>query len=334
MVKKGDVIAEFDRQYMEQRLEDYEASVAQMEVAFESGKAALAVVRKAQEQSEESARGSLQNAELDIKTTPVRSAITAERMKLALEQAQAQYELVLKESGLVELSEQSQLKTAALDVEQAQVELRRTRNNLDRLLIRAPLDGMVVHLSTVRNGEIAQIQEGDDVRPGMAFLKVVDNSSMVVEAAINQVDVERVRIGQKATVRFDAFPDLALPARVFSIGSVANARTSRREYVTEVPIKLRLDQVERRVIPDLTVSAEIVLSQEPEPTVVARRDGVFPGPAGDQGSYVYVKRPDGSWEARRVDVGMRNNTEVAIRSGLQAGEEIALERPPGAVPPN
>ena len=125
--------------------------------------------------------------------------------------------------------------------------------------------------------------------------------------------------------------DLMLPARVLSIGTVANPRASRREWVTEVPIKLRLEKVERRVIPDLTASADILVSEEPA-AVAVPVEAVFTGPEPD-GHYVFVRKADG-WEQRNVELGLRNNVSVAVRSGLRAGEEIALARPQAAAPKN
>ncbi len=74
-VKKGDIIAEFDQQYMLQRLDDYKDSVTQTEASYRKGKADLAVTRDAHNQSIKAALGTLDKAKLDIKATPVLSAI-------------------------------------------------------------------------------------------------------------------------------------------------------------------------------------------------------------------------------------------------------------------
>jgi len=325
-VKKGDLIAEFDRESMLQRLEDYEASVEQTQLAFESGLAALEVTTESREQAEEAALASLEQARLDLKAAPVLSAITAERRRLTVEESEARYGQVLKESAFGELTEESQVRTAELQVAKRKLELERTRADLNKMLIRAPIDGMLIRLSVFRNGELAPVAEGDSVRGGMPFLRVVDTSSMIVDATVNQLDVEKVRIGQRANVHFDAFPDLVLPARVYSIGTVANTRQYRQEYITEVPIRLRLDEVESRVIPDLTVGADIIVEAE-ESATAAPLEAIFPSTDGTAGSYVFVKLPNGDWEQRRVELGLASNLVAAIQSGLEPGEEIARARP-------
>lgn len=327
-VKKGDVIAEFDRQYMLTRLEDYKSSVMQVEASFEKGIADLAVTRKAHRQSILSAKGSLERAELDIKAIPVLSEIDSERLRLAREEAEAEHKQLLSEVKYVDISEQSQLRTAKLEVQQAQVELRRNTDNVDKLLIKAPIDGMVVMLNVFSNGEFRQVREGDELHGGQPFIRVVDNSSMVIETSVNQVDVEKMRIGQKAVVHFDAFPDLSLPARVFSIGTVAKARQYRREYVTEIPVKLKLDKVDPRVIPDLSASADVIV-ETAEQVTVAPLGAVFSDP-GDGSSYVFVQHASG-WEKREVELGIKNSIAAEVLSGLKTGEVIALQRPAAAV---
>jgi multidrug efflux pump subunit AcrA (membrane-fusion protein) len=76
------------------------------------------------------------------------------------------------------------------------------------------------------------------------------------------------------------------------------------------------------VIPDLTGSAEIVLNSERN-TMVAPRAAVF---AEEGGSYVFVQGPEG-WIKKKVELGMPSFTMVAIRSGLQQGDVVALQRP-------
>lgn len=323
-VRKGDVVAEFDRQFMLLRLDDYRAAVAQTEAAFRKGLADLKVSRKAHEQSILAAKSNLEKAQLDVKATPVLSEIDAERLKLALEEAEAQYQRLLSEVNYVDIAEKAQIRNAELRVREAQVELRRVENNVEKLVAKAPIDGMVVHLNVFRGGEFAQVREGDELWSGMPFLQIVEPSSMVVDARVNQVDAEKVRIGQKAHVRFDAFPDLVLPARVYSIGTVAVGRQYRQEYVKEVPVLLKLEQMDPRVIPDLSASVEIVL-EKVEQAVIAPAEAVF-SDAASGGKYVFVKR-DGGWQRRPVEVGLRNHIAVAVSSGLEPGELVALRRP-------
>ena len=93
----------------------------------------------------------------------------------------------------------------------------------------------------------------------MMFMQIVDPSSMIINATVNQVDVDTLRIGQKAKVRFDAYPDLEVPAHVAAIGAMTRAggqRASYRQRNSRHPEDRRMDP---RIIPDLSVSIDVVV---------------------------------------------------------------------------
>jgi len=324
-VRKGDVVAEFDRQYMLTRLDDYRATMDQVEAGMRILEADLEVERKSHQQSIEAAKADLEKARIDLKTVPVQSAIMTERLKLLAEQAEAKYKQLLKEVSLKEITYAADRRIAELERQQALNELRRAEANADRLLVRAPIDGVVVMESIFRSGEMARIQAGDQLQPGMLFMRIVDMSSMLVQARANQVDVERLRIGQRARIRFDAYPDLELPAHVHAIAPMPTSGGFRASYVKEVPVVLKIDKLDPRVIPDLSVSADVVLEEE-DSAVVAPLAGIFRD-SPDGVPYVFVQKP-GGWERRPVELGVRNHVYAAVRSGLRPGEVIALERPP------
>jgi HlyD family secretion protein len=329
-VKKGDVVAEFDRQYMLNRLDDYRASVIQLEASIRKMKAELEVSRNAHAQTIENAKAALEKAKLDVKTIPVLGAIEAERTRLAAEEAEARYKQLLAEVKFVEIGYQSQIRNSELEVQQANMELRRAEANADRMLLKAPINGLAVMQTMFRGTEFAQIQPGDQLYPGMMFMQVVDPSSMIINATVNQVDVDNLRIGQKANVRFDAYPDLQVPARVAAIGAMTRAGGQRASYVKDIPVILKIDEMDSRIIPDLSVSIDVVLNSEEQATI-APLSSVFKDSPGDT-PHVYVRAGD-TWERRDVELGLSNNLSVVVSSGLKPGEVVAQDPPPLAGSP-
>jgi hypothetical protein len=192
------------------------------------------------------------------------------------------------------------------------------------MVVRAPLDGIVVMQTIFRGGELGQIREGDQIFPGQPFMRIVDPGSMLIDAVVNQVDADRIRVGAKATVRLDAYPELELPASVRSIGALSKTGGWRANYVREVPVTLKLEKTDPRIIPDLSASADVVLATEKKATL-APMESIF----RDQGSgqpYVFLRTASG-WQRHEVQLGQANFVSVAIRSGLKPGDVIAVERP-------
>jgi multidrug resistance efflux pump len=322
LVKKGDVVAEFDRQFMLQRLEDYKTSVAQQQANLKKLKTELDVYRESHKQTIATAKAALEKAQLDMRTVPVLSSIDAEKAKLALDEAQAQYKQLLSEVRFVEASAQAQIKNSELDLRAAELELRRAEQNADRMVSRATIDGMTVMQNTIRGSDFSQIQQGDQLYPGQFFMQIVDNSSMVINASLNQVDAERLRIGNKATVRFDAYPGLELPARVVAIAAVTKTGGFRASFVKEVPVRLKLDRIDPRVIPDLSVSADVEIAAEDAAVQVPL--AAIQNDAGPDNAFVMVLEA-GQWRRRKVQLGLRNNLVAVVRSGLKKDEVVALD---------
>ncbi len=306
------------------RLDDYRANLDQQQTNLLSLKANLDVEKKAHDQSVADAKAALEKARYDLKTIPVQSAIASERLKLAEEEAAANYKQLLAEVKYKDISQQAQWKISTLDADENKIEFQRSQANADRMVFRAPIDGLVVMGTTFRGSEFSQIRAGDEVHPGSMFMRIVDPSSMVVNASVNQADIEMLRVGARTKVRFDAYPDLELPGRVYSIGAMPKSGGFRAAYVKEIPVMIRLERLDPRVVPDLSVSADVVVSAEPD-AVVAPLETVFRNKPGAE-PYVFVRGAAG-WEQRPVQVGLTNNVAAVIRSGLRPGEVIAAERP-------
>lgn len=323
-VKKGDVVAEFDRQYMLLRLDDYRASVESLELGIKKLRSDLATRKEAQNQVLRIAKADLEKTLLDLKTVEVRSAIESERFRLAVEEARARHKQVSEETALFDASQRAQLRAAEIDFNQAQIELRRSEANVDRMVLKAPIDGLVVMQTIYRGGEFGQIREGDQIPSGMFFMSIVDPRSMVVNAVVNQADSEALRLNMKAKVRFDAYTGLELPATVIGLGAMTKPAGWRGTYVREIPVRLKLDGMDPRVIPDLSASADILIAAERQ-AVVMPRAAVFQDQAGGN-PFVFLRAPAG-WTRKEVELGLVNNIAVTVRSGVRKGDVVAVERP-------
>ncbi|HXK05130.1 MAG TPA: HlyD family efflux transporter periplasmic adaptor subunit [Verrucomicrobiae bacterium] len=321
-VKTGEVVAEFDPQNQLQRLDDYKDSAIQLENTVRKMVANLAAVKEAHDQTVRTAKSDFEKAKLDLQTADIRSAIDAEKFKLSVEETEANYKQLVAESALVEESQRAQIRVSELNLQQSKIEVQRAEANVQKMSMKSPMDGIVVMQSIVRNGEFGQIREGDQVQAGQPFVQIVDPSSMVLNATVNQVDAQRLRLGMKASVHLDAYPDIELPGTLVGIGAMAKASTFRGRFVGEIPVRLKIEKADARIIPDLSGSAEIVLGSEKN-TLLAPRAAVF---ADEAGSFVYVQGAEG-WIKKKVELGLPSYTVVAIRSGIQKGDVIALQQP-------
>jgi hypothetical protein len=179
---------------------------------------------------------------------------------------------------------------------------------------------MVVMQTLYRGGQMKQFQVGDQLFPGQPFMRVVDASSMELDATMNQAESQVVRLGQRAIVRFDAFPDIVVKGHVQAVGALATGGRRVNFNVRNVAVRLVLETVDSRVIPDLTASADVATAA-PAAGLIVPREAL--GGSGGK-TIVYVKQGD-AFVPREVEIGGTTNTEAAVVSGIQEGEEIALQ---------
>lgn len=324
MVKKGQVIAEFERMYMLRRLDDYRAVVTQSEANLRSLNAILDMRRKNYDQLTTRYRGARDKAALDLKKAPVLSAIKAEKDRLTHAQYDDQLsEIIAEEKYFIE-SETASINRSRLSLKIARLELERAQRNADSMLVKAPLDGMVVMQTIRRGSDTSEIRGGDQLYPGQPYMQIIDPSSMGVVATVNQVDVDLIQVGAQARVVFDAFPGLELPAQVVSIGAIANSKGWRGAWVKDVEVRLQLQKLDPRVIPNFSVAADVILKDTGEVSTVPL-ESIFTDPAGGK-TVAFVRGPSG-WEKRDVELGVVNHVAAEVKAGLNAGDVVAAEWP-------
>lgn len=320
-IRKGDRAAEFDREAMRQRVDDLRASIIQQEATMRRMNSNLALKREQLVQRLRRAQATVDKAGLDLKSAPVRSAMQIERYQMALQEAKAVYQQTLLEVPYAEASEKALVRREEIDMIQAKRELDKAEQNLGSMLYHAPIDGIVVLKRISRGGaEYMEVQPGDVIGPGLAFGEIVDTNSILVNATLNQTDAEQVSYGLNARVHFDAYPDIELPGRLTAIGAMTRPGGQRAQYVREVPVRLDLDATEARVIPNLSVNADIILESAPD-VVVLPKECVF---RDGQKAFAMVETEEG-WEKRQLELGLENNLEVAVRAGVKDGETVAAE---------
>ena len=319
-VKEGQIIAQIDAQDIQDHLVDVQATVSQGQLDIARRKAQLVAQMEGLNQRLRVAKATWERAQQDARAIPVKNTITQEILRLAVEEYQEAYEEAAKQIPLTEERQLADLKLYELSTEYDVRHLNRHLTDYRRCSIRSPMDGMVVMQTTYRGGQMNQIKVGDRLSPGQPFMRVVDPASMQLEALMSQAESELIRLGQRATVQFDAFPGIVVKGRVQAVGALALGGRRVNFSVRNVAVRVALETVDPRVIPDLSASADVITS-EPADGLIVPREAL--SESGGK-TVVYVRQGD-SFVAREVEIAGATNTQAAIMSGIQEGEEIALQ---------
>jgi multidrug resistance efflux pump len=318
-VKKGTKIAQIDAQTLQDHIDDLGDTIETAEADIRKRKAEQSIEWENLQQSLRVAKSEADKARLDYSAAEVRTDVERQLLKLNLDEADARYKQLQGDLKHKQLAQAADLKLLGLTLERHTRHRDRHRNDLRMFTMHAPMDGLVVMSQLWRSGEMAQVQVGDRVFPGQGFMKIVNTAKMRVEGTINQAESSEIRLGQRARIRLDAFPGLQFGGYIDSIGALAAASQRQGYYVRNVPVRVRIEGNDPRLIPDLSASVEITLDNV-ENGIVAPLGGI----REESGKTVaYVKKGD-TFERREVQLGLRNATQAVVLSGLQSGEEVRL----------
>lgn len=183
---------------------------------------------------------------------------------------------------------------------------------LARYALRAPIDGVVVQ----RDAE-----PGEAVDPGRAIFKIADLSHVRVVLDVFERDLAWVKPGLVAEIATEAYKDLKPQATVRRIDPQIDRDTRTAKVYLDV------DNPGALLLPGKFVTARLQANgggggngASGPAAVVVPRDAVQ---SIDGRTMLFVKLPDGSFEAREVALGATGSHDVEVAAGIAAGEEVA-----------
>lgn len=322
-VNKGDIIAELDKA-------DLQALVVQRVAELEISRSRLASLEKLEPMQIEKARAdvakweatvALAEKDLQRKNDLLKDDLAAQQdVDNAREQLDvSRSELAVAREGLrlIETQYPEDLAQAARDVERAQGALDNARATLSFTTITAPIDGVIGSVST---------QEGETVAAGFnapTFVTIIDLTRLQVEAYVDEVDIGKVKTGQKGTFTVDAFPGKEFEGSVSAIYPKAVLQENVVYYIVVLDIQ---GDYEGLLRPEMTASVTLLLEDRPGLLAIPSR-----AVQRDHGrNVVWVAGESGEPERREVAVGWRDGQWIEVVSGLAEGEKVLLTAPAAA----
>jgi len=169
----------------------------------------------------------------------------------------------------------------------------------------SPISGTVIE----RNATI-----GATVGSDASVFKIVDLSTVWIDAHVFEKDLQRIRDGQLVKISVPAFPQSVFTGRVILISSVVDPETRTVSVRTEVP------NSDGRLKPDMFANAEIVTA--------ARRMAIsvpLSAVLDDGGKSVVFVADGNQYKKTEVELGLKSEDRVEIISGLKAGDHVVVK---------
>jgi len=255
-VKKGDLLVEFDRQAQLRDAIDKQAQSDDENEKVIEEQAKEAASRAKDETEIKQAEDSLSKAKLEMEKVELLSRIDAEKAQEDLDEAQATLTQLKQTFDLKRKAAQASIRILEIQRDRTRETMLHAQANSALMQIHAPIDGIVVFNTIWKQGNMGEVQEGDQVRPGVPFMEVVDPAIMEVRVPVNQEDLLGLRLGQKAQVHLDAYSDLVFEGQLESVdpmGTPGDFSPKVRNFSATFSIKGH----DPKLMPDLSAAVDV-----------------------------------------------------------------------------
>lgn len=199
-----------------------------------------------------------------------------------------------------------EIRSLELAIRQKQNALQDARDKLADYTVRAPFSGVVAAVNA---------KKGDTASSGTAVATLI-SPQLVADISLNEVDVAKIKVGQKATIAFDAIEDLSISGVVAEVDTVGSAS----QGVVSYGVQIAFDTDDNRIKSGMSVAAAIITDFKPD--VLAVPNTAIKTQNGQ--TYVQIMK-DGAPVRTAVTVGIANDTDTEITSGLSEGDEVVTQ---------
>jgi HlyD family secretion protein len=257
------------------------------------------------------AENGLADAKLSAEQSMETAQAKIDSAKRALETAEVQYEKNIAPPTVDEIA------SAESSLLSAQASVRTASTAYGKTIIKAPLAGKLDGFETAVGDQVSQSSIG-----------TIMTDQKIAVIPFNEVDTAKIKVGQAASLTFDAIPDLIIKGKVIEIASTGNVS----QGIVNYDVKISLDETDERIKTEMSVSAVII---------VETKTGILLVPSEavkSQGDIYYVEAPtdnsagfapDNVNVAPRINFSNRASSTASSSARMIASSSSAVRTVPG-----
>jgi HlyD family secretion protein len=313
-VKKGQLLAQLDK-------EEIEAQVEQSRAAVQAAEASLTSSEADYERAKVDAEGPdvpLLKRAYDRAIGMAKEGVVSTS---ALEDAQKNYELALNKQNV----SKAQATVLKAKIAQSQGQLGQDRANLKQLEeqlsytdIQSPIDGVVLSRDVEMGDAVSSIL----VLGSSATLVMTlgDTSSVYVKGKVDESDIGKVYLGQPARIKVESFKDKTFNGVVTKISPMG----VEKDNVTTFEVRVSINNPGGELKAEMTANAEVILEEHKNVLQIPEGAIIY-----DKDKKASVEVPDTSTKDGKkkiaVNIGISNGAKTELLSGLKEGDEVVLQ---------
>jgi RND family efflux transporter MFP subunit len=202
-------------------------------------------------------------------------------------------------------------------LERARRRLETVEDRIGKTRVLAPADGTILTIPVIQ-GQV--VVAAASVNSGTTVATLADLSSLLVNAHVNQLDIEKIGLGNSVEIYTGSEQEARTTGRITFIAPLASTKNNVKGF----SVTATLEGDTSRFRPGMTVGVDLPLAHA-DNAVTVPVTAVFPQPEG--GKAVYRQLTDGQIEKRPVEVGATDLFFAEILSGLDPGDRVLLTEP-------
>jgi multidrug efflux pump subunit AcrA (membrane-fusion protein) len=314
-VQKGDPVLAFDTEKLQRLLDQKLAELKEAEGKLEQK--ATEIQMKTLELDQQIAVAENERGKAGLKAEVPENLlgrVEAEKARLDHEGRRRDVSNLRAERTATLARAEAERRSLVAQRDRARGRVQELRQAVERMIQRAPQDGLVLHKTDWRD---EKKKVGDQIWRGEIVLSIPDLAEMRADALVDEADGGRVAVGQKATLRLEARPDLDLTGRVRGVAQTVR-RKSWRVPAKVFKVDVELARTDPEIMrPAMRFRGEIETERLPGRLLVPK-EALF---LREGGPVVYV-RGLFAWRERPVKVGRSNRRFTEILEGVREGEAL------------
>jgi HlyD family secretion protein len=234
-------------------------------------------------------------------------------IELEFRQAEIRLDKIKRNLELLPKLDSLDLKIQHIKVIQKENELKAAQEDLAKLVVTSPLDGIFVVEENWRTGQTIKV--GDEVYLGASVARIPDIRTMKVKGFVMENDISKIVQGLNVIIRLDALPAVAFHGKILSVDRVCTEKDDKKIFRTEVLI----NESDLRLKPGMTVSCEYI-------TYESQNDMYVPSKCIlEENSHFYLfAKKRGKLRKTEIKTGPSNNMYTIVSGDIKPGQAIVL----------
>lgn len=315
-VRKGDFIATLDRTSFDNTLKDELDRLTTFETNLEMKILDTAVTLSNLRDNIKNLRFTVEEAEITLQQSKYEPPTTIRQAEISLDRASRSLDQAIRSYGLRVEQAKSEMRNSRNQLAEQRKRVSDIQDLLSKFDIKAPSPGMVIYK---RDRTGAKRKVGSSINPWDNVVATLpDMSSMLSKTYVNEIDVSKVKTGQRVEMAVDAFPEKSYTGSVISVANIGEQLPNADAKVFEVLIKV--DGSDPILRPSMTTGNKIITKTISD-VIYIPLESVQAGT--DSIPFVYLKNGN----RQVVVLGESNENNVVIEQGLKEGTQIYLSTP-------